>query len=88
MPNFDEIWGRIERHAREEFRQKRGRVFTYKVRGRSLKPSTVNRNIPRSHFEQACGLVPLGGPGQINHLQGPAYIFGILMDSRIRQRDW
>jgi len=88
MPTFEEIWKRIEAHAGEDFRQKRGQVFSYKVTGGSLTPSTTTWNIPRSQFEKAYALVPLEGPGDINHLHGPAYIYSILMDDRIRQGDW
>ena len=72
MPTFEEIWKRIEAHAGEDFRQKRGQVFSYKVTGGSLTPSTTTWNIPRSQFEKAYVLVPLEGPGDIksNPLMG------------------
>jgi len=53
-----------------------------------LTPTTTNQNIPKRHFEDALQRVPLEGPGQINHLRGPSFIYGVLMDDRIRRRDW
>jgi len=88
MPTFDEVWNRIEMHAGDDFQQKKGRIFTYQARQGYIVPNTTNRNLPRSQFRTAYEMVPLAGPGQINHLQGPAYIFAILMDPRIRQEDW
>lgn len=35
-PNFDAVWARIERHAGEQFRQKRGGTFTYDIVGRAV----------------------------------------------------
>jgi hypothetical protein len=32
--------------------------------------------------------VPLSSTVEMNHLQGPSYIYAILMDSRIRRDDW
>ncbi len=86
--NADKVWRRIELHAGEEFRQIRGKVFTYKIRAGSVKPSTTNRLISRSEFEEALGLVPLPNTVPVQHLQGPSYIFAILMDARIRQGEW
>lgn len=82
------IWSRIESHAGERFQQKRGGEFTYAVSGSSLTTDRANRNLPRSDFEEALHLVPLDGPGQVQHLQGPSFVYAILMDERIRQSDW
>jgi hypothetical protein len=51
-------------------------------------PDRTIQHIPRSHFVKALGLVPLSGPGAIQTLRGPSYIFAILMDPRIRQSEW
>ena len=50
MDEFDDAWQRIVTLSGETFQQKRGRAFTYAVFGNSLKPSTTNRQLPRSHF--------------------------------------
>lgn len=87
-PNPSEIWRRIEQHAGEEFRQLGGRPFTYRIRSRCVVPSTTKRQIHRSEFEKALNLVPLENTVPVQHLQGPSYIYAILMDSRIRGSDW
>ena len=82
------VWKRIQAHAGETFRQKRGAAFTYDVQGASVIPDRTNRLLPWSDFEGALQQVPLKGPGEIQHLQGPSYIYAMLMDQRIRQSDW
>jgi hypothetical protein len=82
------VWNRIKEHEGEFFRQKRGAEFTYVVEGSSVRPDRTNRLLPRSDFERALDLVPLEGPGQIQHLQGPSYVYAILMDERIRGDEW
>ncbi|GAG82416.1 unnamed protein product, partial [marine sediment metagenome] len=32
--------------------------------------------------------IPLSGTTEIQHLQGPSYIYAILMDKRIRKDNW
>ena len=83
MLEFDNVWTAIVRHEGQEFRQLRGQVFKNSIKGNVLFPSTTNRALPRSQFEQAFNRRPLNGPGQINDLQGPSYLFAILTDSRI-----
>jgi hypothetical protein len=84
MDAFDEVWQRIVRLRGETFYQKRGKAFSYTVSGGSLRPSTTNRQLPRSHFARAFARAPLDGPGQLQDLQGPSYLFAILTDPRIR----
>lgn len=88
VPNIDEVWRRIEGLEGEVFRQKRGKPFTYSISGNALYPSTTNQALPKTQFAEALRLVPIPGPGAINHLRGPSYIRSILMDSRIRRHDW
>lgn len=81
---FDRVWRRIEEHEGEEFRQVRGQVFAYRIEDGQLRPSTVNQVLARSQFEKAYQRMPVSGPGQFNDLRGPAYLFAILSDPRIR----
>jgi hypothetical protein len=83
MDEFDDAWQRIVTLSGETFQQKRGRAFTYAVSRNSLKPSTTNRQLPRSHFARAFARGPLDGPGQLQDLQGPSFLFAILTDPRI-----
>lgn len=67
----------------EEFEQEKGRPFRYGISGNSVVPSTTNRLLPRSHFARAFDRAPLRGPGQLQDLQGPSYLFAILTDTRV-----
>lgn len=86
--SFAEVWQRIEASAGKTFEQIRGGEFTYEIRSGSVWPDRTNRGLPRSHFAQAFELVPLTSTVPIQHLQGPSYLYAILMDHRIRQDDW
>jgi hypothetical protein len=88
MPNIDHVWGRFRLHEGQTFVQKTGKTFTYTVRGNVLRPNTTNRNLPKSQFANALEKVPVGGPGSFVGLQGPSYLYAILMDHRIRGTDW
>ncbi len=83
MTSFDVVWQRIVTLAGEEFRQKTGRPFRYTILANSLMPSTTNRLLPRSHFARAFDRAPLRGPGQLQDLQGPSYLYAILTDARV-----
>ena len=88
MVQFDEIWERIEKHAGETFVQIRGEKFTYSVKKSQVVPDRTNRNLPKSDFRKASAMLPLKNTVPVQQLQGPSYIYAILMDNRIRQRDW
>lgn len=86
--DMDAVWGRIEAQAGEAFTQVLGARFTYRVAGGYVVPDRTVQQIPRSHFARALELVPLSGPGEVQNLRGPSYIFAILMDPRIRAGEW
>lgn len=79
---FTSVWARIEANAGQPFRLKTGKEFTYTVSGGCVHPPT-NRQLPRSHFEQAWNRLPVVGPGQLQDLQGPSYLYAIVTDPRI-----
>ena len=83
MSNFDAVWSRIVAQSGTIFTQVRGQRFTYSVAGNSVTPSTTPRAIGRSQFEAAFARLPVSGPGQLNDLQGPSYLYAILTDARI-----
>ena len=85
---FYGVWRRIEAHAGETFRQIRGGEFTYEARSGAVYPDRTRRALPRSHFEQAFAHVPLDSTVPLQRLQGPSYLFAILMDALIRKGDW
>jgi hypothetical protein len=81
--DWDATWRRIVALEGETFHQKRGKPFQYTHHYGAIHPTTTNRALPRSHFEQAHARLPLNGPGDIQDLQGPSYIWAILNDSRV-----
>jgi hypothetical protein len=82
--SFEQVWGAIERHAGETFQQIRGGTFTYTVNGGSVVPDRTNRQLPKEHFRKALALAPFRSTSALQHLQGPSYLYAILMDRRIR----
>lgn len=87
MIAIDTVWARIKAHEGEVFRQIRGREYKYSIVGNAVVPEGINQNIPKAHFEQALGLLPLENTAPVQHLRGPSYIYSILMDPRIRKQD-
>jgi hypothetical protein len=83
-----DVWARIESHAGEDFTLIRGQVFQYEVPGKYLRPVGRIRHLSQSNFAKALQRVPLVNTGSVNDLQGPSYVYSILMDPRIRRRDW
>jgi hypothetical protein len=82
------VWNRIQSRAGETFTLKRGEQFTYHISASCLVPDRTNRQLPKGDFAKALDLVPLTGPGQILYLQGPSYVYAVLMDDRIRSGYW
>jgi len=83
------VWQRIRNHAGHEFRQIRGKVFTYRVPSpRTIRLDTTNRMISRTAIEKALERVPLRATTVVRDLSAPSYIYAILMDERIRRSDW
>jgi hypothetical protein len=88
-PSFADVWNRVVSHAGETFATKTGLPFTYKVAGDAFFPSRTNYRISRADFEAAYLEVPFDGPGVINAtVRGPAYVWAVLHDARIRLGDW
>ena len=86
---IDEVWARIKSHEGEKFETRTGKTFTYHIDGEIFHPSRTEYNISKRNFEIALELVPLDGPGIINNLvRGPAYVWAVLHDHRIRGQDW
>lgn len=83
MTGFDEVWQRINALEGEFFHQKTGRPFTYVVTHGGVRPSTANRLLARSQFMKAHERSPLKGPGELQDLQGPSYLYAILSDPRV-----
>ena len=80
---IDTIWSRLEQFQNCEFYQIKGQVFTYKIVGNNLIPSTTNIKIHKSQFERALKYCPLENTVPIQNLMAPSYLFALLTDKRI-----
>ena len=88
-PDVETVWARIVAHQGEPFRQIKGQVFTYRVEGNAVVPSTVNVKIQKSQFAKALPHVPFQRVADVpKDVFGPSYVYAILMDERIRDGDW
>jgi hypothetical protein len=86
---FEVVWARITRHAGEPFRTKTGLRFTYRIDGEGFYPSRTDYRVTKRDFERAFREVPIPGPGAINwEIRGPAYVWAVLHDGRIRMGEW
>jgi hypothetical protein len=87
--SIEVVWRRLTQFEGHDFNTIRGKPFKYEISGSIFIPSRTDFNIGKSDFEKALELVPIGGPGEISDLvRGSSYIWAVLHDSRIRQKDW
>ena len=83
--DFSRIWCNILACEGEEFKTKTGLPFKYEVVNNSVIPDRTGYPLAKSNFEKAAAIPDLQVPGQINYLvRGPAYVYAILSDKRIR----
>lgn len=87
-PSIDEVWKRIRALEGEEFETKTGLPFTFTISANVLRPSRARQNLSKRNFERALEMWPFD-PGEVSReIRGPAYVWGILYDQRVRQGDW
>ena len=88
-PSIDAVWPRLKAVEGEQFETKTGLAFTYYISGDGLIPSRTDYRISKGDMAKALALVPLDGPGKINQkVRGPAYVWALLHDKRIRLDEW
>jgi hypothetical protein len=88
-PSVNDLWSRLRTYEGQEFETKTGKPFTYELSGDVFHPSRTTYNISKAEFQKALTLVPFDGPGIINRtVRGPAYVWAVLHDKRIRGSDW
>ncbi|OXS78310.1 hypothetical protein [Domibacillus enclensis] len=85
---IEDVWDRIKTYEGQMFKQKKGKEFSYSIKGNILFLKTTNRSITKKVVEQALKLVPLESTVPVQHLQAPSYLYGILMDDRVRGDKW
>jgi hypothetical protein len=88
QPLASAVWSRIIAAQGATFRTVTEFDFTYEVIGTAVHASRTNRHLSRRNFERALEMIPLSGPGEIQHLQGPSYTYAILTDPRVRVADY
>lgn len=87
--SFPAVWARISAHAGQRFSTKTGRPFTYVIERDGLVTDRADYPLAKTNFADALKQVPFDGPGRIAQtIRGPAYVWAILHDSRIRASDW
>lgn len=86
MDDPEQVWQRIVRRAGSEFTQVRGKRFTYWTRPRTITLNETNRSISRTAVDKALARWPVGGPGALNDLSAPSYLYAILADPRVLGR--
>ena len=84
--HFDLVWENIEKHSGEEFHTKNGLPFTYSIYNKGIVPNRTGYRLSASNFEKALSIIDeIDGPGAISDMvRGPAYVYAILKDKRIR----
>lgn len=88
-PAFAVVWDRIKSLTGQSFTTKTGLEFSFVVQGDGLFPSRTKYRISKSDFGTAFAYAPYDGPGRLNNqVRGPAYVWAILHDRRIRKGDW
>jgi hypothetical protein len=88
----ESVWRRILDHQGEEFKTATQLPFTYEVEGTGIwfyrNGRRINRKLTRSQLEKAIERCPLNSTTEIKDLMDYAYLFGVLMDARIRCQAW
>jgi hypothetical protein len=88
----ESVWQQIRTHQGEEFRTARRLPFTYEVEGSGIwffrDGRRINRKLSRAQVEEAIARCPLRSTTEIRDLMDYAYLFGLLMDPRIRREAW
>ncbi len=86
---FHRVWKSIAAHAGEGFTTIQGRTFRYRLAGDSVRVErdgrAINQALAKSEFQKAWERWPVTGPGELQDLRGPSYVFAILSDPRVRE---
>ena len=89
VPGIDSVWKRIVALEGQGFHTISGKPFTYSVDGDAFIPSRTDYRLSKGNLAKALAFVPFAGPGVVNQLvRGPAYVWAVLHDPRVREMDW
>lgn len=81
--DFEVVWTKIKSHEGEVFHTKKGLAFTFGIRGNYFYPSRTKYAISKTDIEKAYKALSANGPGEINYVRGPSYVWAVLHDDRI-----
>ena len=90
---FETVWQRIRTSEGMTFSTKTGLSFDYEIEGSTAlwvnrDGRKVDQRIPKSVFGTAFERVPLEDTSAVKDLRGSSYVYGIMMNARIRSEDW
>jgi hypothetical protein len=90
---LERTWRRIVAHQGAEFRTVTGHPFTHNVEDESvirfyLNGKRRNHHLTRDQVDQAISMCPVSKPSAFKKLPNHPYLFGLIMDPRIRSTDW
>jgi len=88
----ERVWERIAAHQGEKFHTITRLPFTYAVEGRGVwfvrNGRRIKQRLERKELDKAVDICPVSNTTEFAKLRAPSYLFGLLMDSRIRSKDW
>jgi hypothetical protein len=88
----ERAWKRIVAHEGAKFRTARGLLFTYSVDGNGIwfyrDGKRINQRLARGEVDQAILICPVSKTTEFSKFRDSSYLYGLLMDSRVRSRDW
>jgi hypothetical protein len=89
---FKRVWRRIVEHQGAEFRTMKNLPFTHKVEGNGIwfyrNGKRIEQRLGSHEVERAIPLCPVNKTTDLKRFRDPSYLFGLLMDPRIRSTDW
>lgn len=88
----DAVWRRVIEHQGKPFRTATGLPFTFQAEGAGMwffrEGKRIERKLSRKQFEIALSRCPLTSTTEIKDLIDYPYLYGVLMDRRIRDQAW
>jgi len=86
------VWHRVAIHQGKQFQTVTGLPFTFEIDGAGIwffrDGKRINRKLTRNQFEVALSRCPLKSTTEIKDVIDYPYVFGLLMDGRIREQAW
>src|SRR5437667_4937582 len=88
----ERVWKRIVAHKGAEFRTATDLPFTHSVDGNGIwfyrDGKRINQRLARGEVDQAILMSPVSRTTGLSKFRNYSYLYGLLMDPRIRSKDW